>query len=104
MLTPGVHEGRHDCPIVSIRRRPPEPTRLSVVATRVRPRAKRAEFYALSWGSVAAVSVPRARVVELGGRRHAVGDEPTGNEHLTVGKERGREIEACDADAAGSDP
>ena len=35
-------------------RRPPEPSRLSVVATRVGPRAKRAEFYALSrmgWGS-----------------------------------------------------
>ena len=30
-----------------IERRPPEPSRLSVVATRVGPRAKRVEFYAL---------------------------------------------------------
>ena len=30
-----------------IERRPPEPSRLSVVATRVRPRAKQVEFYAL---------------------------------------------------------
>jgi uncharacterized membrane protein YebE (DUF533 family) len=31
-----------------IERRPPEPSRLSVVAPRVGPRAKRVEFYALS--------------------------------------------------------
>jgi hypothetical protein len=33
-----------------IERRPPEPDRLSVVATRVGPRAKRVEFYALRSG------------------------------------------------------
>src|SRR6266545_2623114 len=36
-------------PVVQwIERRPPEPDRLSVVATRVGPRARRVEFYALS--------------------------------------------------------
>src|SRR3989304_5332374 len=34
-----------------IERRPPEPSRLSVVATRVRARAKWVEFYALRFGT-----------------------------------------------------
>ena len=42
----GYHRGR--APVAQwIERRPPEPSRLSVVATRVGPRAKRVEFYAL---------------------------------------------------------
>ena len=61
MVLRSIWSGDHRAPVAQrIERRPPEPDRLSVVATLVGPRAKCAGFYALCWLHRATRVTPRS--------------------------------------------